>query len=182
MQKGSQYTVGWIDTSIHDFLSEIEEPSSSMAYALITCLDSSFNVASLANENRKLQALKNQGKRVGQGVLLTTRRLLAVERQERLFFGFDEVWFFSHAEVAPKPKNVVITGPSKLTLPLPEQMRAWMHRNGCSLGLGDGTGMNFCARLRGVARRLVESFGESESTESQNGRASASPGTVRMDK
>jgi hypothetical protein len=181
MPKTSQYTVGWIDTSIHDFLAEIDDPSSSMAYALVTCLDSSFQVASLADANRPLQALKNQGRVVGQGVLLTTRRLLALERHERLFFGFDEVWFFSHAEIGPKPKNVVITGPNRILSPLMASLKEWMDVNGCSLGLGDGAGMNFCARLRGVARRLVESFSESEFTASENGRAIASPGTARRD-
>ncbi len=39
-------------------------------------------------------------------------------------------------------------------------MGKWMQRNDCSLGLGDGVGMNFCAKVRGVARYLMKALGE----------------------
>ena len=151
-------TVGWMDTSIHDFLSEIEEPSSDMAYTLVTCLDSSSDVVSLSDNSPLLKKFKNQGKFVGKGVLLTIRRLLALERRQRISFGFDEVWFFPQALVSPKPENVVITGPNKIPSEMTPDLTEWMRSNGASLGLGDGEGMNFCARLHGVARRLVESL------------------------
>jgi hypothetical protein len=147
-----------MDTSIHDFLSQIEEPTSDMAYALVTCLDSSSDVASLSENSPLLKEFKNQGKFVGKGVLLTIRRLLALERRQRIFFGFDEVWFFSQALVCPKPENVMITGPGKIPSEMTPDLTEWMRSNGASLGLGDGVGMNFCARLHGVARRLVESL------------------------
>ncbi len=158
MPKNLRYRSGWIDTTIHDFLSEIDDPPSSMAYALVTCLDSSFDVASLASRNPKLKGLKEHGKPLGQGVLLSSRRLIALERRQRMLFGFDEVWFFSKSRVAPKPKRVVITGPGKISAETMKAATAWMQRNGGSLGLGDGTGMNFCARLPGVAWYLVESL------------------------
>ncbi len=37
------YTAGWLNSSIHDFLEEIPRPFESIQFALITCLDSSFN-------------------------------------------------------------------------------------------------------------------------------------------
>lgn len=173
MPKSSQYRAGWIDTTIHDFLYEIEDPPSSMAYALVTCLDSSFDVASLAKQNPQLMGLKRHGREVGQGVLLSSRRLIAMERRQRLFFGFDEVWFFTRSRVQPKPQRVVITGPDRIS---PERMRraaGWMQKNGCSLGLGDGMGMNFCARLEGVAKYLVESYSETQSAAAAKTRAIA---------
>ncbi len=98
------YEVGWIDTTIHDFLLGLDECSSSITYALITCLDSSLDVASLVNKSSTLRAFGEDSKVVGKGILLTTRRLLAIERRTRIFFGFDEVWF-SDSKISPKPKS-----------------------------------------------------------------------------
>ena len=158
MPKPASYTAGWIDTTIHDFLAEIDEPSTDMAYSLLTCLDSSFDVAALAGKAPHLSELKAHGKIVGKGLLVTTRRLLTLERRQRIFFGFDEIWFFPQAKVSPKPKGVVITGPHKIAPAMTERLARWLHGNSGSLGLGDGVGMNFCARLRGVAKHLVESI------------------------
>jgi hypothetical protein len=160
----SEYVAGWIDTTIHDFLSEIEEPSSSMGYVLITCLDSCFDVASLVKQSDHLAGLNGQCRRMGNSVWLTIRQLLAAERRGRIFFGFDEIWFFPHPPNRPKPPEIVITGPNRINDPVLDRLTGWMQSSGCSLGLGDGTGMNFCARLRGVARHLVSALSEANST------------------
>ncbi|MGI8982151.1 MAG: hypothetical protein ACR2FY_23210 [Pirellulaceae bacterium] len=173
MLRVSPYTVGWIDTSIHDFLADMDDPPASMAYALITCLDSSFDIAGLVGKNSRLATLKKEGTIVGKGLLLKTRRLLALDRSARLFFGFDEVWFFSHSLVSPKPKNLVITGPERISESMLKPLTSWLQSNGAYLGLGDGTGMNFCAKLRGVARRIVESVTESNLKGFETGRAIA---------
>ena len=160
MSKQADYMAGWIDTTIHDFLLEIEEPTSSMAYALITCLDSSFDVSSLLEQSKSLNRLKGKCQLVGQGILLTTRQLLTEERHNQLFFGFDEVWFIPSSEVEPKPESLVITGPERINSHELEEHSEWMRSSNCSLGLGDGTGMNFCFRVRGVARYIVRAFNE----------------------
>ena len=85
MQKSSPYTAGWIDTTIHDFLSEIDSPPHSMAYVLITCLDSSSDVASIFENNPALQSFRGAAKIVGKGVLLPTRRLAAIDRFAQAF-------------------------------------------------------------------------------------------------
>ena len=160
----AEYVAGWIDTTIHDFLSDIDEPSSSMSYVLVTCLDSCFDVASLLKRSESLAGLSKQYQQIGSGVLLTIRQLLAAERRTRIFFGFDEIWFFPHPPNRPKPHEIVITGPNRINDPVPDRLTGWMQTSGCSLGLGDGTGMNFCARLRGVARHLVSALSEANST------------------
>jgi hypothetical protein len=81
--------------------------------------------------------------------------LLAAERRKGLFFGFDEVWFFPRASARPKPSDLVITGPQRISTDLAAKAITWMRRTGCTLGLGDGAGMNFCARLEGVAGYLL---------------------------
>jgi hypothetical protein len=173
MAKASDYTPGWIDTTIHDFLLEVNEPSPSMGYALITCLDSSFQVARTVQANDELNGLANVSKKVGDGILVATRKLISFERRKRIFFGFDEVWFFSRSDVRPKPKGLVITGPAKITCEMILSHSQWMRNSGASLGLGDGTGMNFCAKLRGVAKYLIESFSDAEISSSKPRRAIA---------
>jgi hypothetical protein len=166
MTETTSYTVGWIDTTIHDFLSGIEEPSSDMSYALVTCLDSSFDVAAVAARHPELKSLQKQNKlkTVGRGILLKTHYLAALDRRQRLFFGFDEVWFSSRPLSKPKPKQVIITGPNRIEAPQLRRVAEWMQSNAISLGLGDGTGLNFCARLRGVAKLLVTSLNENDLT------------------
>jgi hypothetical protein len=159
MSRRADYVAGWIDTTIHDFLLDIEEPTSSMAYSLITCLDSNSDVVTFWDRT-KLNKLKGKCNEVGKGLLVSTRQLLSVERQHRLFFGFDEVWFFPHPDVSAKPENWVITGPEPVDPQEMQQFSEWMRSNGCSLGLGDSVGMNYCLRVRGVARYVVSALNE----------------------
>ena len=82
MPKETEYTSGWIDTTIHDFLSAMSASPASR-YALITCLDSCFALAPIADANPELQELKRRGKLqvIGDSISLATRDLLAIQRQ-----------------------------------------------------------------------------------------------------
>ena len=161
MSGQSDYMAGWIDTSVHDFLQEIEEPTSSMKYALITYLDSSPDVASIFKKSDQFSHLKEKMKAVGAGALLTTRQLLAAQRQRRIFFGFDEVWFFPNPVISNKPEGFVITSPYSIDSEQINQYSTWLSVNKCSLGLGDGNGMNYCLRIRGAAKYIVQAINES---------------------
>ncbi len=160
-----QYAVGWIDSSIHAFLEDIETPPASMQYALITCLDSSFDLPPLVRSSSALQHLRPKIQFVGKGLMIKTAQLLSSERQHRLFFGFDELWFFAKPVFDPKPKDICITGPATLPEQVPEKLTRWMVRNKCSLGLGDGTGLNFVAKLQGIAKHLVQHWAHAENHE-----------------
>ena len=83
-----------------------------------------------------------------------------------------------YRQVFQSTKKLVITGPNKIAPTLLEDLAEWMDNSGCYLGLGDGTGMNFSAKLRGVAKYLVESLSEAESNGSDNGRATVSQETT----
>ena len=161
MQKQPEYIAGWIDTSIHDFLSEIIRPSSSMAYTLISCLDSCFNVASVVEKSKHLQSLRGEYKQVGNGLLVKTDKLLKAEHKGRIFFGFDEVWFFPSIEVIPKPDWLTIIGPHRIKAPSIQEIIEWMQAGRCSFGLGDGTGMNYCLKARGIEKYFVKALNES---------------------
>jgi hypothetical protein len=158
MIRTADYCAGWMDSSIHQFLTDIEAPPSSMKYALVTCLDSSDEVASMLQTSEALKPLKQQAVTKGTAVLVPTSKLLKAEQSQRIFHGFDEVWFFPSRDVAPKPGPICITGPANLTAEPPQEIVTWMESNRCSLGLGDGTGLNFVAKLRGIAKHLVNEY------------------------
>lgn len=160
MARRDEYQAGWINTTIHDFLEEIAEPPSSMEYALITCLDSSPEVASIIDKSKHAADLKGKCRRVGAGALLKTRRLLAAQRRSRIFFGFDEVWFFPGHAISRKPESFVITASYPLKPEQIGQHSEWLISNKCSLGIGDGEGMNYCLRIRGVAKYIVHAINE----------------------
>ena len=161
MQKQPEYIAGWIDTSIHDFLSEIIRPSPSMAYTLISALDSSFNVSSFVERSKHLQSLTGECKRVGNGLLVKTDKLLKAEHKSRIFFGFDEVWFFPDIKVIPKPDWLTIVGPHRINTSSMLELIEWMQAGRCSFGLGDGIGMNYCLKARGIVKYFVKALNES---------------------
>lgn len=157
-----QYAVGWIDSSVHAFLEDIESPPASMHYALITGLDSCFDLPPLVSSSPALQQLSSKIQLVGEGLMVKTSHLLSAERQRRLFFGFDEVWFFAKPVFDPKPNGVCITGPATLPEKVPDKLANWMLSNKCSLGLGDGTGLNFVAKLQGIAKHIVQHWAHAD--------------------
>ena len=160
MSTSRGYIVGWMNTSINDFLDEMEHPSPATAYALITCLDSNPDVSSVFQGNNKLVDFKRLNIPIGQGVLMTTKNLIAANKRTRIFFGFDEIWFFPNSKITPKPHEVVITRPPEIDLQDSSLQFLWMKSNKCSLGLGDGEGMNYCLKVQGAARYVVQAFNE----------------------
>lgn len=161
MLRTAEYCVGWMDSSIHRFMANIDPPPTSMKYALITCLDSCFEVASILSKSAALSPLKPQAEIVGKSVLVSTRRLLSAERNRQIFFGFDEVWFLPTALVKPKPRGIGLVGPTRLSPDLPAKLVSWMNDNSCTLGLGDGVGLNFVAKLQGLAKYIVNELSDS---------------------
>ena len=152
MSRQAEYVSAWIDTTIHDFLMGVDQPTSNMRYALITCLDSSTNVRAIADREGYLKNLK--GKIVGNGLLVKAEQLIKLERKHRLFFGFDEIWFFPSPNIDEKPGGWIITGPDPINSNELDKYGGWMRSNHCVLGLGDGVGMNFCLPGRGAAKLL----------------------------
>ena len=149
------YVAGWLDSSIHDFL-EVPLPSvASTKYALITCLDSNQNPASIRNKSPELKPIAKKLQIVGSGLLLPTELLLETESSNRKFFGFDEVWFFPSKSIQPKPPSASIIGPTRLNRARFNKLGKWMSENSCSLALGGGEGLNFVVRAHGLARFLL---------------------------
>jgi hypothetical protein len=165
MPDSAGYTAGWIDSTVHDFLLDVDQPTASMKHALVTCLDSCFDLPLLARKSAAVGRLASHGEMLGKSLRVTTKRLLAAEQSERIFFGFDEVWFFAKPPVRAKPDDVTLVGPEKLAGELPRNLVVWLDDNHCTLGLGDGTGLNLVARIRGIAKYIVHQCVESAQTE-----------------
>ena len=105
-----------------------------MAYAdSFTCLDSSFDLESLFTRSRHLKGIKSIRTFVGKGIMLTTRQLLNAERRDRIFFGFDEVWFFGNRRISEKPDTGFWSkGPNRLSAEVVENYERWLRASGCT--------------------------------------------------
>jgi len=149
------YVAGWYDSSIDEFLEEIRWAFTSMKFALITCLDSDQHPASLVKRSPFLRSVEDELTTLGQGLLLPARLLLANQAYKELFFGFDEIWFFPEEISEPKPGSAWLVGPAKIDQSELDAVGEWMMRNSCSLGLGDGCGLNYVVKARGLVRHLL---------------------------
>jgi hypothetical protein len=149
------YVAGWLDSSIHDFLDVLRPITASTRFALITSLDSNPNPASLRVKSPELRPIVRKTSVVGTGLLLRTELLLEASSEKQIFFGFDEIWFFSSKSIEPKPDGVSLVGPARLDRGRLKQLGKWMSDNDCSLGLGGGEGLNFVVPASGLARYLL---------------------------
>lgn len=149
------YVAGWLDTSIHDFLEMLPPNQADTRYSLITCLDSDPDPASLRTKSRHLRTVASNTRVLATGLLLPTKLLLEADSHSQIFFGFDEAWFFPSDEIAPKPDSARLVGPSRIDRLSFNKLCKWMSRNSCSLGLGDGEGLNFIVKAQGLVRYVL---------------------------
>jgi hypothetical protein len=159
------YVAGWLDSSIHDFLSVFPRTSGKADYALITCLDSNCDPGSLLGNSPELASLAAPAQVLGTGLLLPTEMLLEAESRNRVFFGFDEIWFFPTKQVEPKPDSASLVGPARLSQTKLDKLGKWLSANTCTLALGDGDGLNFIVKARGLVKHLLgHSLGQLQSS------------------
>ena len=149
------YVAGWLDSSIHDFLEVLSPNAESTKYALITCLDSNLNPASLRKKSPELKLIASRAKVLATGLLLPTKLLVEADSRCQIFFGFDEVWFFPSDRIEPKPDSARLVGPARIDQARLVKLAQWMSDNSCSLALGDGDGLNVIVKARGLVRYLV---------------------------
>jgi hypothetical protein len=149
------YVAGWIAGSIHNFIKVFPSKSRKMEYALISRLDSESDIVSLRESSAELSSLAGNGRFVGKALLLPTRRLLEFNSGGQVFFGFDEVWFFPTDQIQPKPESASLVGPNRVTQGRMNVLGSWLVGNSCSLALGDGVGLNFIIKARGLVRHML---------------------------
>lgn len=151
----NDYVAGWLDSSIHDFLECLPPHDASTKYALITCLDSNTDPASLRKKSPELKSLASKARALKSGLLLPTERLQEVNSRDRIFFGFDEVWFFPSDAIEAKPDSVGLVGPVRIDQAKLDKLGEWLSRCSCSLALGDGEGLNFIVKAQGLVKYLL---------------------------
>lgn len=158
MSAKSDFIVGWIDTSVHDFLASLGPPAKDMAFAFITCVDSSFDMPSVLSHSKHLLPIQQQCNLLQGGICVPTQFLVEQDRIGRLFTGFDELWLLAEPPVSPKPGSLIITGPYRISDAALQLANPWMRQNKCALALGDGTGLNYIAKLSGVAKTIIQAM------------------------
>ena len=146
---------GWIDRSIHDFLEVLSPNWISTEYALISCLDSNRNPASIRKKSPELKTLSKEITVLGSGLLIPTGRLAEANTKNQIFFGFDELWFFPTESITPKPPSISLVGPSRINSAMLREMTGWMKQNSCSMALGSGEGLNFVVKAHGLVRYIL---------------------------
>jgi hypothetical protein len=149
------YVAGWLDSSIPDFLELLPEAPPGMGFALVTCLDSNLNPASLVRRSPELRSLAGKARRVGKAILLPSDLLLEANAKATIFHGFDEVWFFPSDDIDPKPDVAWLVGPRRVDRPKLRALGPWLSKHNCTLGLGDGEGLNVIVKGGDVAKHLV---------------------------
>jgi hypothetical protein len=147
------YVAGWLDSSIHDFLPHIPRTSTKLKFALITSLDSDLFPAKLLDKSPELKAIATKAQKLGDGFIVPTSLILKVN--DEVFHGFDEVWFFPSDKISPKPKTAGLVGPNRADQTKLDKLGSWIAANECSLGLGDGDGLNIVVNARGLAACLL---------------------------
>ncbi|MHB1424204.1 MAG: hypothetical protein ACYC3I_13595 [Gemmataceae bacterium] len=149
------YVAGWLDSSIQDFLDIFSHDDSTAKYALVACLDSNRDLASLLKKSPELKSLTSKSRTLGTGLLLPTEVLLQANSRSRILSGFDEIWFFPSDSIEAKPAHLSLVGPGRMDQEKLNKLGLWMSRCSCSLALGDGEGLNFIVKAKGLARCLL---------------------------
>lgn len=149
------YVAGWLDSTIPDFLEQLAEIPESMAFALLTCLDSNLRPALLIRKSPELKVLSRGIQVVGNAILVPTETLITADGLHQVFHGFDEIWFFPDRVIEPKPEGAWLVGPRRIGIASLRKLGRWMSEYGCSLALGDGEGLNVVVKEGAMAKHLV---------------------------
>lgn len=140
--------VTWLDSSICQFLQSLPENLPNIEFALITRLGSE-SPAELFNKSPEIQNSLQKVDLVGDGLLVRTNTL-----GKSIFSEFDEVFFFKDKVSIPKPSDVSIVGPNKISQVAMDKLSPWMENTSCTMALGDGEGLNVIVRDRNLMRYL----------------------------
>ncbi len=135
---------GWnAELDIPSAVTMVDQKCLAESHALISAVDSSFDVRELLSLIPLLRRLGWHYYELGKGVVIPGGLLPNLIEEHDYFNGFDEIWFFEFAPSEPKPEAVPLTSDIKLKQGPADSVLTWMRSNGCIAGLGDGDGLNF---------------------------------------
>jgi hypothetical protein len=142
MKIEEELMVNWVDFRINELLRFHTSTISRFAFVMITTIDSSSDIAGIANGYR-LFDIYGECSIHGEALLLPGDRIENLHQRFNLFNGFDEIWCFNERPRLVKSSDLSIVAPLNLAVDdTPPLLASWMKQSGCKLGLGDGIGMN----------------------------------------
>ena len=126
------------------------DPFLRFRFVVFTCIDSNPNVAELKSVTGPLLEAGCELKAFGFALQVKMSRD-ALNVTINTFTGYDEIWFFD-AEPHRVDQPPTITSERELTDTTDEfnvetlnKLPDWMDASGCTVGLGDGGGLNYVA-------------------------------------
>ncbi len=152
---GRNMHYGWLQDGIWDLAKSNWEVFQKLPYCLVTCVDSSPDVAFMARAEGIIEK-ETSCSALGKGLLIRDARVLEVCRSYNLFNGFDEIWLYEDCPTIGKPQSFSIVSPLDLNEdPLPQGLLEWFTASACILGLGDGFGMNYITTQKQIVGSLM---------------------------
>jgi hypothetical protein len=153
----SRVVVGWLGTNIRAVLQRDVNLISHFAFVLITSIDSAIDLPTAAVAKRIVEKHPRCGF-LGKGLLVPGVDIAEIVEAFDLFNGFDELWCFDSSPTAPKPEDVLIMPPLNVNNDEEaiRRVASWMMESRCTLGLGDGIGLNFVTIDETIAHILEQ--------------------------
>ena len=148
------FRFGWTAISIGRLLAVDPTLFTRFGYLLITSIDSSTDVGGLATGYHLLEHCTGCSL-LGEGLVVPAAQLAQIAREFNLFNGFDEVWCFDRRPGVAMPTMIALVAPLNVERdPPPHGLEEWMRQSGCTLGLGDGDGLNYVTVMLELAERI----------------------------
>jgi hypothetical protein len=152
MNESRSLSYGWCDSHVASIVET--KIAQNLSLSLVTSIDSETDLAASKIGGRIIQRY-SKCRFLGEGIIIPCPLLANLNREMKIFHGFDEVWFFDAEPVAPKPKDVWLVSPLNLKEdPLPLTVVQWMRNSHCRLGVADGIGMNYVTTDSKLASQL----------------------------
>lgn len=145
----------WLPSlAIPDVLSTVLAAEANAKYVLVTVIDSTPQVRQLPSIVPLLDQLGMFYRAVDDDVVIKAADLSALVNRHHILSGFDEIWLCRDIPRAGKPVTFQITSDVPFGNDPPAGLLNWMLASTCTVGLGDGDGLNLATTEQTVAVAL----------------------------
>ena len=143
-----------INASIDDVVKQLPDLVPTFRFVLITSLDSTTDMKT----DKMIEEASFPHRYLGDGVVFEGAVIPDLGKQDGFFAGFDEIWCSKQDILLPRPKEIHFVGPYTPEKPLNKALKDWMRGSQCTLGFGDGIGLNYITTDKIVANLLEQYF------------------------
>jgi hypothetical protein len=152
--------LGWLNASIRDIIYKCPTILSQFPVIMITSIDSTNDIARIVKYH-DIFSLFPKCKMLGLSLLVPGVDIPDMQKLFHLFNGFDEIWCFEHAPIFAKYSGASLVGPYNVEHDtMRTEVACWMIDSKCSLGLGDGIGLNYVTPCHDISHVLKQTFVE----------------------